>query len=123
MKKILAQIKQYKKDTFLTPFYAMLEVVMEVLLPYIMAKIIDDGIGKNNMKIVGIYGGAMLAAAVVSLLSGITRGDIEVYADVTGLGIGAHEIQLAVSIGGEAIPSDLQCQFVSAAAVSVTITE
>ena len=47
MKKILAQIKQYKKDTILTPFYAMLEVVMEVLLPYIMAMIIDKGIEKT----------------------------------------------------------------------------
>ena len=59
MKKILAQIKQYKKDTILTPIYAMLEVVMEVLLPYIMAMIIDKGIEKNDMKAVWLYGGLM----------------------------------------------------------------
>ena len=74
MKKILAQIKQYKKDTILTPFYAMLEVVMEVLLPYIMAMIIDKGIEKNDMKAVGLYGGLMAGAAVVSLFSGIMSG-------------------------------------------------
>ncbi|MBE5785629.1 MAG: hypothetical protein E7330_07525 [Clostridiales bacterium] len=59
----------------------------------------------------------------VSLLSGITRGDIEVYADVTGLAAGSHEISLAVRIGGEDVPSDLQCQFVTASTVTVTITE
>ena len=74
MKKILAQIKQYKKDTFLTPFYAMLEVVMEVLLPFITAKIIDEGITKGDLGAVGKYGGFMLAAAVVSLLSGMMSG-------------------------------------------------
>jgi ATP-binding cassette subfamily B protein len=74
MKKILAQIKQYKKDTFLTPFYAMLEVVMEVLLPFITAKIIDEGINKSDLKTVGIYGGAMLGAAIVSLIAGMMSG-------------------------------------------------
>ncbi|MBR1863972.1 MAG: ABC transporter ATP-binding protein [Ruminococcus sp.] len=74
MKKILAQVKQYKKDSLLTPFYAMLEVFMEVLLPFIMAKIIDNGIDKGDMKKVMIYGAAMAAAAVVSLFSGIMSG-------------------------------------------------
>lgn len=81
------------------------------------------GLGEKQSAVLSSETASILLDGRVSLLSGITRGDIEVYADVTGLGIGAHEIQLAVSIGGEAIPSDLQCQFVSAAAVSVTITE
>ena len=49
MKEILAQIKQYKKDSILTPVFTALEVFMEMLLPFIMAKIIDDGIEKGNM--------------------------------------------------------------------------
>ena len=44
MKEILAQIKQYKKDSILTPVFTALEVFMEMLLPFIMAKIIDDGL-------------------------------------------------------------------------------
>ena len=42
MKEILAQIKQYKKDSILTPIFTALEVFMEMLLPFITAKIIDD---------------------------------------------------------------------------------
>ena len=64
MKEILAQIKQYKKDSILTPVFTALEVFMEMLLPFIMAKIIDDGIEKGNMTNVYIFGGVMVAAAM-----------------------------------------------------------
>ena len=73
MKEILAQIKQYKKDSILTPIFTALEVFMEMLLPFIMAKIIDDGIEKGNMTNVYIFGGVMVAAAMVSLLSGFVK--------------------------------------------------
>lgn len=74
MKQILAQVKQYKRDSFLTPAFSALEVFMEVLLPFIMAKIIDDGIEKGDMSAVYLYGGLMVLAAVVSLISGIMAG-------------------------------------------------
>lgn len=74
MNKILAQIKQYTKDTILTPVYAMLEVVMEVLLPYITAKIIDEGISRNDLGAVAKYGGIMVVAAIISLLAGMMSG-------------------------------------------------
>ncbi|WP_295153475.1 ABC transporter ATP-binding protein [uncultured Ruminococcus sp.] len=74
MNKILAQIKQYTADTILTPVYAMLEVVMEVLLPYITARIIDEGITKNDLGAVGKYGGIMVVAAIISLLAGMMSG-------------------------------------------------
>lgn len=74
MRNILAQVKQYKRSTLLTPFYAMLEVFMEVLLPFIMAKMIDDGIKNGDMNKVWLYGGIMLAAAAVSLFSGVMAG-------------------------------------------------
>lgn len=78
MKELLAQIKQYKKDTILTPLFAAVEVVMEVILPFIMAKLINEGIG-NGDKIgdidkVYFYGGIMIVIAVISLLSGILAG-------------------------------------------------
>lgn len=74
MKEILAQVKQYKRSTLLTPFFAMLEVFMEVLLPFIMAKMIDEGISCGDMQKVWLYGWIMLATAAVSLFSGVMSG-------------------------------------------------
>lgn len=55
LKTLLAQVKQYKKSSLLTPLFAALEVVMEVLIPFITAMIIDQGIEAGNMKKVGLY--------------------------------------------------------------------
>ncbi|WP_124098262.1 ABC transporter ATP-binding protein [Ruminococcus sp. Marseille-P6503] len=74
MREIIAQIKQYKKASFLTPLFSALEVFMEVLLPFIMAKIIDEGIEKSNMSNVYLYGGLMIVAAMISLMAGILAG-------------------------------------------------
>ena len=52
MKHVLAQLKQYKKDTFLTIGFTILEVILEVLLPFITAKIIDDGLQQSNMSVI-----------------------------------------------------------------------
>ena len=59
LKTLLAQVKQYKKSSLLTPLFAALEVVMEVLIPFITAMIIDQGIEAGNMKKVGLYGSIM----------------------------------------------------------------
>ena len=90
VKRILAQVKQFKKASFLTPFYAMLEVVMEVMLPFITAKIINDGIEGGSMKMVLIYGGVMIAAAIVSLMSGALSGKYAAEAS-TGLACNLRE--------------------------------
>ncbi len=90
MKDILAQVRQYKKDSLLTPFYSALEVFMEVLLPFIMAKIIDNGIEKGDMSKVYLYGGLMLLAAAVSLLSGIMAG-VHASKAATGLACNLRE--------------------------------
>ena len=57
----------------------------------------------------------------VSLLAGITRGDVKVYADVTGLAAGTHDVKLALQIDGEDVPSDLQCEFTTDETIQVTI--
>ena len=49
IKTLLAQVKQYKKASLLTPLYAALEVVMEVLIPFITAAIIDKGIEAGSI--------------------------------------------------------------------------
>ena len=47
IKKLLRVVREYKKEALLTPFFVMLEVVMEVLIPLIMANLIDEGFGEN----------------------------------------------------------------------------
>ncbi|MGI5884218.1 MAG: ABC transporter ATP-binding protein [Candidatus Spyradocola sp.] len=74
MKSILAQVKQYKKDSILTPIFTALEVLMEVLLPYATALIIDQGIQKSDFNKVLLYGGLMLVMACLSLTFGALAG-------------------------------------------------
>lgn len=71
---LLGQVKQYKKDSILTPFFTAVEVLMEVLIPFVTAQIIDKGIEAGNMKNVYSYGLLMLVLAAVSLVSGILAG-------------------------------------------------
>ena len=74
MRTILAQLKQYKKDSILTPLFTALEVIMEVMLPFITALIIDEGIQEGNMRKVYTYGGVMIVMAFISLISGAMAG-------------------------------------------------
>ena len=53
--------------------------------------------------------------------AGITRGDVKVYADVTGLAVGTHDVKLALQIDGEDVPSDLQYEFTTDETIQVTI--
>ncbi|MBQ5615110.1 MAG: ABC transporter ATP-binding protein [Peptococcaceae bacterium] len=71
---MLGQIKEYKKDTILTPIFTALEVFMEVLIPFIIASLIDKGIEAGNMQNVLLYGGMMLVLAMLSLLFGVLAG-------------------------------------------------
>lgn len=74
IKTLLAQVKQYKKASLLTPLYAALEVVMEVLIPFITAAIIDKGIEAGSISKVYQYGALMLLFAMLSLLFGVLAG-------------------------------------------------
>ena len=74
VKTLLRQVRQYKKDSLLAPLFAALEVVMEVLIPFITAIIIDSGIEAGNMRNVYLYGGLMLISAMCSLLFGVLAG-------------------------------------------------
>ncbi len=74
MKSILAQVKQYKRDSILTPIFTALEVLMEVLLPYVTALIIDQGIQQSDFNKVLLYGGLMLVMAGLSLTFGALAG-------------------------------------------------
>ena len=69
MRKVMHQLRQYKKDTFLCIGLTALEVVMEILLPFITAKIIDQGLQQSNMPAVCRFGALMVIMAFFSLFS------------------------------------------------------
>ena len=51
MLKVLgAQLKEFKKDSLMTPVFMILEVIMEMIIPLLMASIIDDGVNAGNMN-------------------------------------------------------------------------
>lgn len=74
LKTLSAYIGEYRKDSIKTPIYIIFEVLMEILIPFVTASIIDKGIQAGDMKNVCIYGGIMLVLAFVSLFCGIMAG-------------------------------------------------
>ena len=74
IKKLAGYAAEFKKDTILTPVYVALEVVMETIIPLLMAMIIDNGVGKGNVGYVTIIGAVMIFAAFLSLTFGVLGG-------------------------------------------------
>lgn len=72
MLKVLgAQIKEFKKDSLMTPVFMILEVIMEMIIPLLMASIIDDGVNAGNMNHIYKVGAYMVVAAVIGLWAGM----------------------------------------------------
>ena len=71
---LAAHIKEFKKESILTPVFMILEVISETLIPFLMASIIDDGVEARNMRHIYIVGGMMIAAALFGLFCGIMGG-------------------------------------------------
>ena len=71
---LLKQVKEYRAASLLTPLFTGLEVLMEVLIPFVTASIIDKGIQAGDMGQVYFYGVVMLVLAFVSLAAGILAG-------------------------------------------------
>ncbi len=69
-----AQVKEFKKDSILTPIFMVAEVIMETLIPVMMAFIIDQGVEAGNMRNIYLMGSLMVVAAVVSLTVGFLGG-------------------------------------------------
>ncbi|HIQ74593.1 MAG TPA: ABC transporter ATP-binding protein [Candidatus Cottocaccamicrobium excrementipullorum] len=70
MKKVLQQLKQYKRNTFLCIGFTTLEVIMEILMPFVTAIIIDRGLEVSNLSVVYRYGTLMVVMAFLSLIFG-----------------------------------------------------
>lgn len=74
LKTLGAQVKEFKRDSFLTPVFMILEVIMEMIIPLMMASIIDNGVYAEDMDHVYLMGGCMVVAAIASLTFGIMGG-------------------------------------------------
>ncbi len=74
VKTILRQVKEFKRDSFLTPVFMILEVILETLIPLLMAAIIDNGVEKGDMNYIYKVGGGMIILAVLGLVTGMLGG-------------------------------------------------
>ncbi len=76
LKKLAKRIGEYRRETILTPIFVTLEVIMDVVIPLIMATLIDKGIDGNNLKIIYIMGIVLTGAALLALLFGTLGGKV-----------------------------------------------
>ena len=68
------EIKEFKAASIATPFYMVLEVLMEMIIPFLMASIIDKGVNAGDMQYIFKTGGFMIVFAVIGLLAGLAGG-------------------------------------------------
>lgn len=80
IKKLSKSIREYKKASILSPVFVALEVFMEVLIPTIMASLVDYGIDKGDMSYILISGGILAFLAVLSLVFGVLSGKYAAFA-------------------------------------------
>lgn len=74
IKKLMNSIREYKRDSILAPVFVTLEVIMEVIIPWLMAELIDKGIDGGNMNFILKLGIMLAIACVVSLIFGALSG-------------------------------------------------
>ncbi len=72
MKRLLVYLKDYKKESFFAPLFKMLEAIFELIVPLVVASIIDNGILKNNISYVVICSAILVALAVIGMVAAIT---------------------------------------------------
>lgn len=74
IKRLLESVREFKKDALLTPFFVVLEVVMEVIIPMVMALLIDKGIDGQDMAAIWKYGIILVLCAMLALVFGAAAG-------------------------------------------------
>ena len=78
IKRLMSYVREYKRAAILTPCFMILEVLMEMTVPKLLAALVDDGIGGNNgegdVKFIILMGVGMVIAALVGLFAGIMGG-------------------------------------------------
>lgn len=74
IKSLAKHINGFKKDSILTPLFMLMEVAMEMIIPLMMASIIDDGVEAGNIRHIYTMGIWMVVAACISLGAGVLGG-------------------------------------------------
>ncbi len=74
IKTLLGSVKEFKRDSILAPVLVSFEVLLDVLIPYLMSYLIDEGIKKSNMNNILLYGGLLVCGAIVALVFGALSG-------------------------------------------------
>lgn len=74
IKKLTACIGEYKKPSFLAAFTVFLEVIMEIVIPYLMADLLDKGVYAGSMNVILKYGVMLVIFAILSMLFGMLAG-------------------------------------------------
>lgn len=87
LKTLSKSIREYKKASILTPLFVAGEVVLEIVIPLLMADLIDYGIDGGNMNVVVKYGLALLLSALIELVVGALAGR---YAAVASTGFASN---------------------------------
>ena len=75
IKKLMKSLREYKTDTILTPLFVTFEVIMEVLIVYFTASLVDNGINAGNLDVILKMGGMLALMAIISLICGTLSGD------------------------------------------------
>lgn len=74
IKRLLSYVKEYKTPSILTPCFMILEVAMEMVVPLLMASLVDNGINAGDMKHIIKIGLLMIVAAIIGLIGGLMGG-------------------------------------------------
>ena len=80
LRTLTQQIKEYRTASIMTPVWTAMEVILDVLIPYVTASLIDKGINAGSMENVYLYGAVMIGMAFLSLAFGILAGRSVAYA-------------------------------------------
>lgn len=80
LKTLFKSIREYKKDSILSSLFISLEIFMEILIPFIMAYLIDNGIDKANIRVITLCSIILFLVAMLSLTFGILSGRFAAYA-------------------------------------------
>ena len=71
---LLREVKEFKRASIVTPVFMILEVLMEMVIPFLMASIIDDGVNAGDIRHIYRVGGLMIVAALIGLFAGMAGG-------------------------------------------------
>ena len=74
LRTILKEVKEYRRASIATPCFMILEVLMETMIPFLMASIIDDGVNVGNLGHIYRVGGLMIIVAILGLIAGMLGG-------------------------------------------------